>query len=84
MEKLVLDDEELSILARYSVRVDQTIVVEPLKRLTEDTVNRILENNSTVKKVGIQASDLSSPLTFEGPYMFKRVNGILIFNRTAS
>lgn len=84
LTKLLLDQDELPIFGRYSVRIDKTIVVEPLRHLTEDTFKRILKSKPIVNTIGIETTDVPSTLTFEGPYLFKRVNGILIFNRTAS
>ena len=84
LTKLILDQKELSITARYSVRIDQTIVVEPLKQITEDTFKRILTSKSIIQSVGIHSPERSSLLKFEGPYIFERLNGILIFKPSSA
>ncbi|MGV2621465.1 hypothetical protein QRD89_14575 [Halobacillus sp. ACCC02827] len=83
MTKLLLDQDELSITGRYSVRIDKTIVIEPLRHLTEDTFRNLLRSKAIVKRIGIRRQEDESFLTFDGPYSFRRVNGILIFQRTA-
>lgn len=84
LTKLILDQKELSITARYSVRIDQTIVVEPLKQITEDTIRRILKTHSIIQSIRIHRPDLPSLEKFEGPYIFECFNGILIFTPSST
>ncbi|GEN54447.1 hypothetical protein [Halobacillus faecis] len=79
LTKLILDHLEFSIKARYSVRIDQTIVVEPLIRITEDTFNRFLYDKPVIDCISIHNPDFPSLLTYKGPYTFERLNGLLIF-----
>ncbi|WP_226580652.1 hypothetical protein [Halobacillus litoralis] len=78
-----MDETELPISGRYSVRIDKTIVVEPLRHLTEDTFRRILHERSMIQCIGIQTTEADVPelLKYDGPYSSERVNGILIFKR---
>lgn len=79
LTKIILDRLEFSIRARYSVRIDKTIVVEPLIRITEDTFNRFLQDKPIIHCISIHNPEFPSLLTYEGPYKFERLNGLLIF-----
>lgn len=79
LTKIILDHLEFSIKARYSVRIDKTIVVEPLIRITEDTFNRFFYDKPVIDCISIHNPDSPSLLTYEGPYKFERMNGLLIF-----
>lgn len=79
LTKIILDRLEFSIQARYSVRIDKTIVVEPLIRITEDTFNRFLHDKPVIHSISIHNPDSPSLLTYRGPYKFERLNGLLVF-----
>ncbi|CDQ19193.1 hypothetical protein SAMN05192559_101154 [Halobacillus karajensis] len=79
LTKLLLEHKELSLSARYSVRIDRTIVIEPLRQLTEDTFKRVLDNLESIHTIGIENAEDSSVEKYVGPFHFSRVNGILIF-----
>lgn len=78
LTKLLLEQNEWSLPGRYSVRIDRTIVIEPLRQLTEDTFKHML-NVQTIHSIGILNSEAPSIEKYEGPFSFQRVNGILIF-----
>ncbi|MBA2175500.1 hypothetical protein H0266_11405 [Halobacillus locisalis] len=83
LSKLFLDQQELSLLGRYSVRIDRTIVVEPFKPLTEDTCQRILNSQMLINRIGIQGAESMDSVEYEGPYSCKRVFGVLVFSRVS-
>ncbi|MGI8315493.1 hypothetical protein [Halobacillus mangrovi] len=82
--RLFLDQDELSIFGRYSVRLDQTIVIEPVRQLTETTFKRIMDTKPTISKIRIKNPDVKPFLEYPGPYTFKRVHGVLVFTRSVS
>ncbi|WLR49238.1 hypothetical protein LC065_08850 [Halobacillus litoralis] len=82
LTKLLLEHKELTLRARYSVRIDRTIVIEPLRQLTEDTFRNVL-NKKSVHKIAIMNADNASIEKYEGPFRFCRMNGILIFKPMA-
>ncbi|WP_406944721.1 hypothetical protein ACJA3J_17335 [Halobacillus sp. SY10] len=79
LTKLLLEHTELVLSARYSVRIDRTIVIEPLRQLTEDTFRNVLDNKGSVHTIGIENADGTSIEKYDGPFQFCRMNGILIF-----
>ncbi|MYL20929.1 hypothetical protein GLW04_13580 [Halobacillus litoralis] len=81
--KLLLDQTELPVSGRCSVRIDKTIVVEPFRHLTEDTFRRILKEKALIQRIRLESEEEGFPQEYEGPYTSKRTNGILIFTRTA-
>ena len=83
LSKLFLDHQELSLLGRYSVRIDRTIVVEPFKPLTEDTCQRILNSQLLFDRIGIQGPESMDSVEYDGPYACKRVFGVLVFSRVS-
>lgn len=83
LSKLFVDHHEFSILGRYSVRIDRTIVVEPVKPLTEDAYSRLVNDHPFINRIGIQPTDSNQSLEYEGPYACKRVFGVLVFNRVS-
>ncbi|MBH0230864.1 hypothetical protein [Halobacillus yeomjeoni] len=84
LSRLFLDMEELSVFGRYSVRIDQTIVIEPKRQLTETTFRRIQETKPVIHHISIKDAEVKPFLEFKGPYRFKKVNGVLVFERVAS
>ncbi|WP_075035355.1 hypothetical protein [Halobacillus dabanensis] len=79
LTKLLLEQNEWSLPGRYSVRIDRTIVIEPLRQLTEDTFKQMLNVHATIHSIGIKNSEVPSIEKYDGPFSFQRVNGILIF-----
>ncbi|RDY71545.1 hypothetical protein DXT76_05880 [Halobacillus trueperi] len=83
LTKLLLEHKELTLSARYSVRIDRTIVIEPLRQLTEDTFRNVLNQKKSVHKIAIENADSAAIEKYEGPFRFCRMNGILIFKPMA-
>lgn len=80
LTRLFLDQEELALFGRYSVRIDRTIVVEPVRQLTETTFKRLMDSRPVVHKVTIENPDIKPYIEYNGPYQFKKNHGLLIFS----
>ncbi|RWZ51379.1 hypothetical protein EQV77_16600 [Halobacillus fulvus] len=77
--KLFLNNLEFSCLANYSIRIDQTVVVEPVKPLPETTYQKMLQS-VYFTRVALKTME-DTMIECSGSYILKKVYGVLVFTK---
>ncbi|UOQ45630.1 hypothetical protein MUN89_06755 [Halobacillus salinarum] len=76
-----MDDWQLNVEGHVSVRIDKTIVIEPIRQMTEDSLKRFIRYQTLIQKVIINTKETMAPIELFGPYQLKRSFGILVLKR---
>ncbi|RWZ55111.1 hypothetical protein EQV77_10690 [Halobacillus fulvus] len=73
-----LDHYRIEARGTYSIRSDQTIVIELEQRLTRSFVEQYI--NQTIKRIRIHTLNSHElPLVYKGPFRFKERFGVIVF-----
>ncbi|TGB05179.1 hypothetical protein [Halobacillus salinus] len=77
---LSLDSNRINVIGSYSVRQDETIVIELEKKLTKSFIQQ--QTSKNIQRIRIHTADQqTTAIVFRGPFRMSEQYGILIFER---
>ncbi|MCP3026509.1 hypothetical protein [Halobacillus sp. A5] len=80
IKELYFGKKKLKISGRFSVRIDDTIVIEPYKA-PEAKINQYIGENKRADKVAVKSYYGVPPRELNGPYFMKRMHGLLVLGK---
>ncbi|WP_082234525.1 hypothetical protein [Halobacillus massiliensis] len=80
IKELYFGKKKLKITGNYSVRIDQTVVIEP-RSIPEAKIDQFVAEQKKADKVAVKSYYGVPPKELAGPYVMKKVHGLLILGK---
>ncbi|MCP3031912.1 hypothetical protein LF817_11205 [Halobacillus sp. A1] len=80
IKELYFGKKKLKIHGRYSVRIDNTIVIEP-SDAPEEQIDQYIGEQKKADKVSVKSYYGVPPRELPGPYVMKKSLGLLILGK---
>ncbi|MFG6149282.1 hypothetical protein [Halobacillus sp. B23F22_1] len=80
IKELYFGKKKLKISGKFSVRIDNTIVIEP-STAPEAKINQYIIENKKADKIAVKSYYGVPPRELTGPYVMKKMHGLLVLGK---